>query len=348
MNLKEIRDKARTLTKGSCRVCPVCDGRVCSGEVPGMGGTLTGVSFRNNISALANIELNTKLVHRVYFPKLETEILGFKLKLPLMVGPVGGIAFNLAGAISEEEYQEAVALGAADGGIVAGTPDAVPIEVMRTGLSQATKLGGGGILPFIKPWEPDKIAEKLDMCLKAGCKVVACDLDSIGLITLRLMGQPAYPKDLSELSAIIKTAHDMGLNIIIKGVMTPEDAQRCLQAGADGLVVSNHGGRVLDCVPGTAEVLPAIAKAVKGKVALFVDGGVRTGVDIFKMLTLGADAVMIGRPYSIVAIGGGREGVTLYTETLRAQLEQAMIMTGCPDVKEAYAMREEIIYSPPK
>ncbi|MDR1656981.1 MAG: alpha-hydroxy-acid oxidizing protein [Deltaproteobacteria bacterium] len=345
MNLKEIRDKAREQTKGYCRVCPVCDGRICSGEVPGMGGTLTGSSFRNNLSALAAVKLNARLVHRVYYPKLETELLGFNLKLPLMVGPVGGVAFNLGGPISELQYQEAVALGAADAGIIAGTPDAVPIEVMRAGLEQAAKLGGGRILPFVKPWEPDKIAEKFDMCVEAGCRVVACDLDSIGLVTLRLMGSPAYPKDQSELTAIIKTAHDKGLAIIIKGVMTPDDAIKCVAAGADGILVSNHGGRVLDSVPGTAEVLPAVVKAIKGQAAIIVDGGIRTGVDILKMLALGAEAVMIGRPYSIVAVGGGRQGVALYTETLRAQLEQAMIMTGCPDVKEAFALKEELIFS---
>ena len=343
MDIKEIRAKARELAKGSCRVCPVCDGRICSGEVPGMGGAVTGGSFRANVAALAAIKLNARLVHKVSFPKLETEVLGLPLRLPLLVGPIGGIAFNLSGAMAEPDYQEAITQGAADAGIVAGTPDAVPIEPMKAGLAQAEKLGGKAI-PFIKPWEPEQIDERLDMCLAAGCRVIACDLDSIGLVTLRIMGKPAYPKDASELSKIIANVHAKGAKIIIKGVMTVSDAVQCVEAGADGLVVSNHGGRVLDSVPGTAEVLPAIADKVGGKTVVTVDGGVRTGVDILKMLVLGAKAVWIGRPYSIAAIGGGREGVALYTETLRAQLEQAMIMTGCPDVALAASLRKEIFY----
>jgi isopentenyl diphosphate isomerase/L-lactate dehydrogenase-like FMN-dependent dehydrogenase len=343
MNIKEIRAKARELAQGSCRVCPVCDGRVCSGEVPGMGGAVTGSSFRANVAALAAIRLNARLVHKVSFPKLETDILGLALKQPLLVGPIGGIAFNLKGAMPEAGYQEAVTHGAADAGIIAGTPDAVPIEPMKAGLAQAEKLGVK-VIPFIKPWEPDQIEERLEMCVAAGCKVVACDLDSIGLVTLRLMGKPAYPKDLPELASIISKVHEKGAKIIIKGVMTVSDAVKCVEAGADGLVVSNHGGRVLDSTPGTAEVLPAIAAAVGGQCHITIDGGVRSGVDILKMLILGAKAVWIGRPFSIAAIGGGREGVALYAETLRAQLEQAMIMTGCPDVKEAASLRGEIIY----
>jgi isopentenyl diphosphate isomerase/L-lactate dehydrogenase-like FMN-dependent dehydrogenase len=91
----------------------------------------------------------------------------------------------------------------------------------------------------------------------------------------------------------------------------------------------------LDGAPGVAQVLPKIAQKIKGRAAILMDGGVRSGVDILKALALGAEAVMIGRPFAIAAIGGGREGVALYAETLRAQLEQAMVMTGCPDVAEA-------------
>jgi isopentenyl diphosphate isomerase/L-lactate dehydrogenase-like FMN-dependent dehydrogenase len=299
-----------------------------------MGGTGSGISFQNNVTALKAILLNSRLVHRVHFPNTQTEILGFDLKLPLMIGPIGGIGFNLNAAMPEEEYQIAITGGAVDAGIIAGTPDAVPIEVMKIGVAQAKALDGKAI-PFIKPWEADQIKIKLEMASQADCRVVCCDLDSIGLITLRLMGNPAYPKDQAELAAIIETAHNLGLKFIIKGIMGTSDAEACVAAGADALVVSNHGGRVMDAVPGTAQVLGGIAKKLKGRTKIFVDGGVRTGVDILKMLALGADAVMIGRPFAIAAIGGGREGVALYAETLKSQLEQAMIMTGCADVKDA-------------
>ena len=334
MNLKEIGNKARELAKGSCRVCPTCDGRVCSGEVPGMGGCGSGVSFRNNISALAELNLNTRLIHNVRHPGLKCQALGFDLSFPLLVGPVGGLAFNLAGAMSEEGYQAAVCDGAARAGIIAGTPDAVPPEVMHIGLDCIKKHGGRAI-PFIKPWEPADFEAKIEMCAQAGCRAVACDLDSIGLITLRQMGHPAYAKEKSELAAMIEMAHKRNMKIIIKGIMIPEDALAAQEAGADGIVVSNHGGRVLDQAPGAARVLPQIAAAVKGKMALLADGGIRSGVDILKMLALGAEAVFIGRPLTIAAIGGGAEGVELLINTYKAQLEQAMIMTGCPDVSKA-------------
>ncbi|MDR1487155.1 MAG: alpha-hydroxy-acid oxidizing protein [Deltaproteobacteria bacterium] len=334
MNLKQIRDKARSLAKGACRVCPICDGRICAGEVPGMGGAGTGSSFRNNVAALNSILLYPRLIHSVHFPETSTRILGLDLSIPLMIAPIGGISFNVGAAMDEAEYQQAVTSGAIEAGIIAGTPDSAPDEVMKMGLAQAKKLGKGKIIPFIKPWEVELIQEKMEWCAKAGVEIVGCDLDSIGLITLRLMGKPAFAKSAEQLSDIVSKARALGLKIIIKGVMHPSDAEICAEAGVDAIVVSNHGGRVLDSAPATAAVLPLIREVVGGKLPILADGGIRSGVDILKMLALGADAVMIGRPYIIAAVGGGRQGVVLYTETLKAQLVQAMVMTGCRSIDE--------------
>ena len=116
--------------------------------------------------------------------------------------------------------------------------------------------------------------------------------------------------------------------------MTAAAAQKALRAGAYAIVVSNHGGRVMDYGLSTAEVLPEIRAAVGADTKIFVDGGVRTGDDVFKMLALGADAVLIGRPYVIAAYGGGAEGVQLYTEKLKAELKDAMTMTSCKSLQE--------------
>lgn len=334
MDIKEIRDKARKLINGVCRVCPVCDGRVCSGEVPGMGGTGSGASFRNNVASLGAVRLNTRLVHSVHNPVLETEILGLKLSMPLMIGPIGGISFNLGGAMPEVDYQRAIVDGAKATGIIAGIPDGAVVEIIQTGLDCVRPHQGWGI-PFIKPWAADEFETKVKMSADAGCTVVGSDLDGIGMITLRKMGRHVYAKDLNGLAEMANIAHRHGARFIIKGIMSVEDAVACVEAGVDGIIVSNHGGRVLDYTPGAAEVLPHIAAAVKGRIALIADGGVRSGVDILKMLALGADCVMIGRPYSIAAIGGGTEGVELYTRTCHDQLEQAMIMTGCQNVAHA-------------
>ena len=121
--------------------------------------------------------------------------------------------------------------------------------------------------------------------------------------------------------------------LIIKGVMSPEDALKIKDAGADAIQVSNHGGRVIDYMPGTADVLPKISAAVGGRIKILVDGGIREGADILKMLALGADAVMIGRPICIAAFGAGRGGVRFFIEEKRKELKQAMILTGSADVK---------------
>jgi isopentenyl diphosphate isomerase/L-lactate dehydrogenase-like FMN-dependent dehydrogenase len=261
MDILEIKQRARELTKGSCRVCPVCDGRACAGEVPGMGGAGTGSAFVNNVKALAAVRFNTRLIHSVRHPKTETEILGFTLSLPLMVAPIGGISFNLGGAMDEAEYQREIMAGAMAAGIMAGLPDSAPPEVLETSLTIAREHKGLGI-PFIKPWDFEVLSSKIEMCAQAGCKVIGSDFDSIGLITLRKMNRPAYAKDAAELGRIVELVHSRGMRFIIKGLMGLEDALACLEAGVDGIVVSNHGGRVLDCTPGAAEVLPRIAEAV--------------------------------------------------------------------------------------
>lgn len=335
MDIKEIKKKARELAKGACRACPVCDGRACAGEVPGMGGAGTGAAFQANVEALASVRFKTRLVHGVHEPNVATEILGLKLALPLVICPIGGLSFNMGGAMGEKDYQEAIMAGAAEGGIVAGLPDSAPPEVLETALNCIKAHHGRGGIPFVKPWAVEFIDEKFAMCAQAGCSVVGSDLDSIGLITLRKMNRPAYAKNQAELRQIVASAHTRGMKLIIKGIMCVEDALECLEAGVDGIVVSNHGGRVMDFAPGAAEVLPDIAASVKGRMAILADGGVRTGLDILKLLALGADGAMIGRPFTIAAVGGGAEGVAMYIQNYKSQLEQAMVMTGCPDVAQA-------------
>ena len=119
------------------------------------------------------------------------------------------------------------------------------------------------------------------------------------------------------------------LPVIIKGIMTEDDAQIALDVGASAIVVSNHGGRVMDATPGTAEALPGIVDTIDHTIPVYVDGGVRTGYDVLKMLGLGADAVLIGRDIVRAAVGGGVEGVRLHMEYLRTTLRKAMIMTDC-------------------
>ena len=122
------------------------------------------------------------------------------------------------------------------------------------------------------------------------------------------------------------------LPILLKGVMSGVDAEQALAAGVDGLIVSNHGGRTLDGLPATIDVLPEIAAAVQGRVPLLLDGGIRRGSDILKALALGADAVLVGRPYVFGLAAAGAVGVAHVLQLLRAELEVAMALTGCADL----------------
>lgn len=119
------------------------------------------------------------------------------------------------------------------------------------------------------------------------------------------------------------------LPVLVKGILTGEDALRAVDAGVAGIVVSNHGGRVLDTVPATLDALPAIAAAVGGRVPLLLDGGVRRGTDAFKAIALGASAVLIGRPYVHALATAGALGVAHLLRTLREELEIAMVLCGC-------------------
>jgi 4-hydroxymandelate oxidase len=120
--------------------------------------------------------------------------------------------------------------------------------------------------------------------------------------------------------------------MLLKGVMSPADAEIGLKSGADGIIVSNHGGRCLDTQPATVEALPRVVKAVNGRVPVIVDGGIRRGTDIVKALALGASAVQIGRPYVYGLAAGGAPGVTHVLKILRQELLMAMSLLGCPTI----------------
>ena len=180
-------------------------------------------------------------------------------------------------------------------------------------------------MPTVKPWNLETIRQKMDLVKAADPFAIAMDIDAAGLPFLKNMTPPAGSKTVEELREIVAMAEKP---FIVKGIMTVAGAKKALEAGAKGIVVSNHGGRVLDQCPSTAEVLPAIADAVGGRMTILVDGGIRTGMDVFKALALGADAVLIGRPFVTMVYGAGAEGVKTYVEKLKAELADTMAMCG--------------------
>jgi L-lactate dehydrogenase (cytochrome) len=123
--------------------------------------------------------------------------------------------------------------------------------------------------------------------------------------------------------------------IVIKGVLDPEDARDTVKAGAQGLIVSNHGGRQLDGVKSSVSALPRIVDAVGGDLEVFLDGGVRSGLDVLKALALGAKACFVGRPWAYALGAGGEPMISRMLGTLKSELATAMILTGCDDVRKA-------------
>lgn len=326
MKLEEVRAKAKELLKGRCRLCPVCDGRACAGEVPGFGGIGTGASFQNNVAALKKWRLNLRTLHAVAEPDTTTMLFGEKLAAPILGAPMAGTKPNLGGVISDYELTKAIVQGCRLAGTLgmAGDTGKDAVQVLR-------EEDGRGMFIF-KPREQEKIIRWGDAAAQAGARAFGIDVDGAGLINMRLLGMYVEPKPLDKLREL--TAK-LSLPFIVKGIMTPDEAELAAEAGAQAIVVSNHGGRVLDHTPGTAEVLPAIAARVKGRVVIMVDGGVRTGTDVLKLLALGADQVLVGRPLLVAAVGGGAEGVKLAVEKLIAELKVAMILTGTPGIAAA-------------
>jgi isopentenyl diphosphate isomerase/L-lactate dehydrogenase-like FMN-dependent dehydrogenase len=191
----------------------------------------------------------------------------------------------------------------------------------------AIAAGNHGGVAIVKPLaQPDIIAffRRAEQC---GATAVGVDVDGFNSFMMNAHGKPVFRKTQEELRELV---HATRLPVVAKGVMCPEDAVAAAEAGVAVVVVSNHGGRVLDHTPGTADVLPEVAAALRGgRVALVADGGVRTGYDVLKMLALGAGAVLVGRDIVRAAVGGGSEGVRLQMTYLQKTLAKAMKMTGC-------------------
>ena len=157
-------------------------------------------------------------------------------------------------------------------------------------------------------------------------------VDSAGLPHLKsLMDGKGATKSVEDLRELKEYC---GLPFIVKGIMTVNGARKAVEAGADAIIVSNHGGRVLSDTPATADVLMEIADAVKGQTVIMVDGGIRSGLDVFKALAMGADFCLICRPVLISYYGGGQEGIACYLDKIRSELEDTMYMCGVHSIGE--------------
>lgn len=309
---------------GPCKACPVCDGKGCRGTIPGPGAKGIGDTAIRNYNAWQTVRLNMDTICASGQPDTRCSLLGQQFSLPVFAGPVGAVQLHYGQKYNDIDYNDILVPACREAGILAFTGDGADPAVMVAACGAVKQCGGFGI-PTVKPWDAATIAEKMALVRDARALAVAMDIDAAGLPFLKNHIPPAGSKTVAELREIIAAA---GVPFLIKGIMTVRGAQKALEAGAAGIVVSNHGGRVLDGTPATAEVLPEIAAAVGGRALVLVDGGIRTGLDVFRALALGADAVLIARPFVTAVYGAGADGVRTYVAQLQAELADAMSMCG--------------------
>lgn len=330
MTYEEVLSNAKTCMGEFCKACPVCNGKACSNKVPGPGAKGSGTVAIRNYDKWQELCINMDTVCENKPVDLTSEIFGRTFKYPIFAAPIGAMKLHYGDKYDDLEYNDILVSSCADAGIAAFTGDGTNPAVME-GATRAIKQKDGNGIPTVKPWDINTLKEKLAMIKDAGSFAVAMDIDAAGLPFLKNLTPPAGSKTVEELREIVKEAE---VPFIIKGIMTVKGALKAKEAGAAAIVVSNHGGRVLDQCPATAEVLAEIADAVGNDMKILVDGGIRSGVDIFKALALGADAVLIGRPFVTAVYGGGAEGVAAYTAKLAAELEDTMAMCGAHSLSE--------------
>ena len=282
-----------------------------------------------NYDKWQEIRVNMDTICENGSPDTSVSLFGRTFRFPFFAGPVGAVNLHYGEKYDDLAYNNILVKACSENGIAAFTGDGTNPAVMQAATGAIAAAGGVGV-PTVKPWNTDTIREKMELCRRSGCFAVAMDVDAAGLPFLKNMTPPAGSKTVEELREAADLA---GVPFIVKGVMTVKGALKAKEAGASGIVVSNHGGRVLDQCPATAEVLEKIAEALKGSgVKIFVDGGIRSGVDVFKALALGADGVLICRPFVSAVYGGAEEGVRLYIEKIGGELADTMTMCGAKDI----------------
>lgn len=330
LTTKEVLAKARERLYPTCRVCLECNGVACSGESSGIGGHGTGASFRNNFTALARVKLSMRTLTDVSHADASTTILGHEISFPAVAAPMGPAATRFGKGMAPADWFDAIVGGCVAAGTLGAVGDSpvYTMEEMKGRWAIIAKYQGRALYN-IKPVPNPTILKLRALIEESGAAWLSIDTDSAGRYAndgpdLRV--GPKTPAQLRELTKAFK------IPVVVKGIMTPDEALRAIDAGCGAIAVSNHGGRVLDHTPGAADVLAAIADKVKGKIPILVDGCAHTGIDVLKYVALGADAVMVGRHILRAAYGAGPEGVALFMNQMRDQFERAMVLTGVPTV----------------
>ncbi len=324
------------------------------------GGAGDERTLRRNVEAFGEWELMPRVLVDVSDVDPSVELFGSRLSMPLVVAPV---AFQ---RLAHEDGEEAMARAAGAAGtamclstIATATPASVAAAAPDTTrwfqlycfrdravtealLAEAVQSGYEAIALTVDA----PFAGRRERDLRTG---FAVDVDAPAVQAATGSDRPLTPAEVFSLvdasldwDSLAALADGCELPILVKGLMAPEDAELAIEAGAGGIVVSNHGGRQLDGVSATVDALPAVADAVAGRIPVLMDGGVRRGTDALVAVALGADAVLVGRPALWGLAVGGEAGALHVLELLRDEIRLALALLGCrtpADVTHAHVER---------
>lgn len=321
MNYMELLKTARENMNGNCKACKICNGEACRGVMPGPGGKATGDGFVRAYKKLQQIKVHMDTIYEECAIDTSCSLFGQKFKYPVFAAPIAIPHIQYGAAYNSKSYNEAIIIGCKN----AGTLGFTCFDSADTNTLEPIINAGGWGIPTVKPWPIDIMLQQFKASEQAGLIAVATDVDGAGLALVKGMANPVGPKSVKQLEYLIS---NVKIPVIIKGIMTVAGAKKAVDTGAYGIVISTHGGRVQDQTPSPIEMLEEIKDAVNGKIKILIDGSIRSGVDVYKCIALGADAVLIGRPYATMVYGGGTQAVEYYTNMIGAQLKETMMMTG--------------------
>ncbi|MAH21879.1 MAG: hypothetical protein CMO12_03605 [Thaumarchaeota archaeon] len=303
--------------------------RILSSEVWGhcMGIAESGTTYRRNFAAIERILFRQNILHGIKKVDTSTELFGQKVSTPLFIAPIG--AFYMITDRAEHEVVE----GAAQASTISFVSHAAKSSVEEYVTGNHSPLIWMGYLTRGEE-EVYRIARQAE---KLGYAAVGLTIDTIQSvkigdhIPISSLGRPrrGFPVTPSHIERLKK---EVTIPVVIKGIMSQEDAKEAVRAGADAVVVSNHGGRLLDYTQSAIEVLPEVLEAVGKEVDVLIDGGFRRGTDALKALAMGAKAVLIGRPVFWGVAVAGAPGVSRVIQLLTDELKRAMIFTGVGDL----------------
>ena len=322
-----IRKNALEKLAGVCSVCRICDGVECAGWLPGIGSRGMGTGFQRSVYFLRNYVIVPDTLKSMDNLNTGSTLFGIPLDLPVLTAPISNIKANLHGIFKEEEYNKVLLRGAKK----AGTIGCIAQREMESSgdeieyiIEPINDIYGHGI-PFFNPYYGEtETLNNIQNAFAAGIKVCGLSLDMKDGRGATLINE-RWLSDIIEKSPV---------PVLVKGILTEANAIQAVNAGAKGIVLSNRGGRVLECLPSGLEVLEKVKKRVNESALIIVDGGIRNGEDVFKALGLGADLVFIGRPLIISLAGAQEDGVAYYLNKIKEELKEAMLTAGAKTVKD--------------